>query len=75
MDDGMRWLTVTPPGFPDIEILLAEPRIPMIRADLVGHFTAILDADAMPGGVWNTDNCEMAYEEMKGKVSSMYLAW
>jgi catechol 2,3-dioxygenase-like lactoylglutathione lyase family enzyme len=67
MDNGMRWLTVTPPGSPEIEIILAEPRIPMIKADLVDHFKAILDADAMPGGVWNTENCEKAYEEMKGK--------
>jgi catechol 2,3-dioxygenase-like lactoylglutathione lyase family enzyme len=67
MENGMRWLTVTPPGFPDIEVLLSEPRVPMIRADLVPHFKAILDADAMPGGVWNTDSCEKAYQEMAGK--------
>ena len=26
MENGMRWLTVTPPGQPDVEIVLAEPR-------------------------------------------------
>jgi len=52
MDNGMRWLTVTPPGYPDIEILLAEPRAPMMQPDFASHVKAVLDADGMPGGVW-----------------------
>ncbi|MGA2613133.1 MAG: VOC family protein [Spirochaetia bacterium] len=67
MDNGMRWLTVTPPGHPDIEVLLAEPYAPMVKADIANHIKAVLEADAMPGGVWKTDNCEKAYEEMKRK--------
>ncbi len=67
MDNGMRWLTVTPPGYPDIEILLAEPRTPMMQPDFASHVKAVLDADGMPGGVWKTDDCEKAYEEMKRK--------
>ena len=67
MDNGMRWLTVTPPGQPDIEILLAEPCSPMIHADLLGHYKAILDADAMPGGVWECDDCQKTYEDLKAK--------
>ncbi|MGA2766297.1 MAG: VOC family protein [Spirochaetia bacterium] len=67
MDNGMRWLTVTPPGFPDIEVLLAEPCAPMMKPEIVDHVRAVLDADQMPGGVWKTDNCEKAYEEMKKK--------
>ncbi len=67
MDNGMRWLTVSPPGHPDIEVLLAEPCAPMMKADMASHIRAVLEADAMPGGVWNTDDCEKAYEEMKTK--------
>ncbi len=67
MDNGMRWLTVTPPGYPDIEVLLAEPCSPMMKPEVVGHVRAVLDADQMPGGVWKTDNCEKAYEEMTKK--------
>lgn len=63
----MRWLTVTPPGQPDIEIVLAEPRSPMIRDDLVGHYTAILEAEAMGAGVWECDDCQKTYQELKGK--------
>ncbi len=67
MDSGQRWLTVTPPGHPDIEVLLAEPCTPMMKEEMVKHIKAVLEADAMPGGVWRTDDCEQAYEEMKKK--------
>jgi predicted enzyme related to lactoylglutathione lyase len=67
MDNGMRWLTVSPPGHPDIEVLLTEPCSPMMKDEMVRHIRAVLEADAMPGGVWNTDDCEKAYEEMKKK--------
>jgi len=67
MDNGMRWLTVTPPGNPDIELLLAEPRSPMMTDDVARHIREVLEADAMPGGVWNTDDCRKAFAEMKAK--------
>ena len=67
MENGMRWLTVTPPGYPEIEVLLAEPHAPMMKDEMALHIKAVLDADAMPGGVWNTDDCEKAYEEMSKK--------
>jgi predicted enzyme related to lactoylglutathione lyase len=28
---------------------------------------ALLDKDAMSGGVWETDDCQKTYEEMKSK--------
>ncbi len=67
MDNGMRWLTVSPPESPEIEILLAEPCSPMMKEDMVAHIRAVLDADAMPGGVWNTTDCQKAYDEMSRK--------
>jgi catechol 2,3-dioxygenase-like lactoylglutathione lyase family enzyme len=67
MENGIRWLTVTPPGQPDIEIVLAEARSPMIHDDLIPHYQAILDADAMGAGVWECDDCQGTYEELKAK--------
>jgi catechol 2,3-dioxygenase-like lactoylglutathione lyase family enzyme len=67
IDNGMRWLTVTPPGQPDIEVVLAEPRSPMISAGLLVHYQALLDADAMGAGVWECDDCQKTYEELKAK--------
>jgi catechol 2,3-dioxygenase-like lactoylglutathione lyase family enzyme len=65
MDNGYRWLTVSPPGQRDIEIVLAEPNEPMFAADLVQHIRAPLDKDAMGGGVWEADDVQKTYEDLK----------
>jgi catechol 2,3-dioxygenase-like lactoylglutathione lyase family enzyme len=67
MDTGIRWLTVSPPGQRDIEIVLAEPNEPMFAADLVPHVRALLEKDAMGGGVWETDDVQRTYEDLKAK--------
>ena len=67
MENGMRWLTVNAPGQPDIEIILAEPKAPMIPEALVGHYKALLEAEAMGAGVWECDNCQKTYEELAAK--------
>ena len=67
MDNGFRWLTVTPPQQPGIEIVLSEPVEPMFSADLIPHVRALLDKDAMSGGVWEADDCQKTYEELKAK--------
>ena len=67
MDHGFRWLTVSPPEQADIEIVLAEPNEPMFPADLVPHVRALLDKDAMGGGVWETDDVHKTYEQLRAK--------
>ncbi len=67
MENGFRWLTVTPPNQPDVEIVLAEPKEPMFDADLVPHIRALLDKDAMGGGVLEADDCQKTYEQLKAK--------
>ena len=67
MDNGMRWLTVSPPGQPDLQVILAEPRPPMIAADLVPHYMALLEAEAMGAGVWECDDCQKSYDELSAK--------
>jgi catechol 2,3-dioxygenase-like lactoylglutathione lyase family enzyme len=67
MDNGFRWLTVSPPNQPDMEIVLSAPVEPMFSADLIPHVRALLDKDAMSGGVWEADDCQKTYEELKVK--------
>lgn len=67
MDNGFRWLTVSPPSQPDVEIVLSEPVEPMFAPELIPHVRALLDKDAMSGGVWEADNCQKTYEELKAK--------
>jgi catechol 2,3-dioxygenase-like lactoylglutathione lyase family enzyme len=67
MENGMRWLTVSPPEQPNLEILLAEPIEPMFPADLVQSVRTLLDRESLGGGVWETDDCQKTYEELKAK--------
>jgi catechol 2,3-dioxygenase-like lactoylglutathione lyase family enzyme len=67
MDNGFRWLTVAPPAQPDLEIVLAEPNEPMFDKDLVPHVRALLDKDAMGGGVWETDDCQKTYDDLRAR--------
>ena len=67
MDNGFRWLTVSPPDQPDMEIVLSAPVEPMFSADLIPHVRALLDNNAMSGGVWEADDCQKTYEELKAK--------
>ncbi len=67
MENGFRWLTVCPPGQPDVEMVLSEPVEPMFSADMIPHVRALLDKDAMGGGVWETDNCQKTYEDLKAR--------
>ena len=66
-DGGMRWLTVSPPGQPEIEILLAEPNPPMFEPELGQHVRALLEKNALGGGVWETDDCDKTYQDLKSK--------
>ena len=67
MDDGTRWLTLNPPGQPDLEIILAEAKSPMVDADLIPHLKALLERNAMGGGVWETDDCQATFNDLKAK--------
>lgn len=67
MDGGFRWLTVTPPEQPELEIVLAEPKPPMFEEAQVVQVRSLLEANAMGGGVWKTANCQKTYEELQAK--------
>jgi catechol 2,3-dioxygenase-like lactoylglutathione lyase family enzyme len=67
MENGLRWLTVSPPGQPELQIILAEPRAPMVKPELLPHIMALLAADGMGAGVWECDDCERTYRALKDK--------
>jgi hypothetical protein len=67
MDNGYRWLTICPPNQPDLEIVLQEPGEPMFSPDLISHVRALLDKDALGAGVWETDDCQKTYEDLKAR--------
>lgn len=67
MDGGFRWLTVTPPEQPDLEIVLAEPNPPMFDETGAQQVRTLLAHNAMGGGVWETTNCQKTYDTLKAK--------
>lgn len=67
MDEGFRWLTVTPPEQPDLEIVLAEPKPPMFEPPQAEAVRTLLEKDAMGGGVWQTADCQKSYEALQAQ--------
>ena len=67
MDNGFRWLTVTAPQQPDLEIVLMKPGPPMFDEDQAEAITNLLEANAMGGGVMGTGDCHETYNELTSR--------
>ena len=69
MDNGFRWLTVTPPEQPDLEISLLSPfgNGMQFDAETQAAFKVLLEKGAMGAGVMETPDCRATYEELKAK--------
>lgn len=67
MENGFRWLTVTPPEQPELEIVLAEPMPPMFTEEQAQAVRKLLQEHALGSGVWQTDDCQKSYETLSAK--------
>jgi predicted enzyme related to lactoylglutathione lyase len=65
---NFRWLTVSPPGQPDVAIvLMAIPDPPVIDAETAEQIRTLM-AKGFAGTVFlNTDDCQAAYEELRDR--------
>src|SRR5580658_648328 len=70
MENGFRWLTVTPPEQPDLQIALLAP----LSSEAMGYdedtkkaFRLLLEKGALGAGVLQTPDCRATYEELKAK--------
>jgi catechol 2,3-dioxygenase-like lactoylglutathione lyase family enzyme len=68
MDNGFRWLTVTPKGQPDLEIVLmpTEPG-PMMDQETSEALRTLIRKGKLGAGVLATADCRKTYEELKAK--------
>jgi catechol 2,3-dioxygenase-like lactoylglutathione lyase family enzyme len=68
MDGGFRWLTVSPPAQPDMEIALmkVEPG-PMWDQETVDTLSKLIQKGVLGAGVFETADCHKTYEELKAK--------
>lgn len=69
MPNGFRWLTVTPPQQPDLEIALLPPLAGGMSYDeeTRNAFKVLLEKGALGAGVFDTPDCRATYEELKDK--------
>jgi catechol 2,3-dioxygenase-like lactoylglutathione lyase family enzyme len=69
MENGFRWLTITPPNQPDLEIALLDPLSGMTKFDdeTRDAFRVLLQKGALGAGVLHTPDCRATYEELKAK--------
>ena len=68
--DTFRWLTVGPPGQPDLEIVLLVPGPPMMPPEAAEQIKALIGKGAMGSGVFATDDCRGTYESSSERASS-----
>lgn len=68
MDNGFRWLTVSPKGQPEMEIILMPTATnAMMDAPTRESIQALVAAGKLGAGVFETPDCQATYEELKAK--------
>lgn len=70
MDNGFRWLTVTPPEQPALEVALLAPLAPGAMGydqETKAAFRVLLEKGALGAGVLETPDCRATYQELKAK--------
>lgn len=64
--EGFRWLTVNPPGQPDVEIVLADCGMGHDPAT-AEQIRSLVAKGALGNGVMATDDCHKTYEELSAR--------
>ena len=69
MENGFRWLTVSPPAQPDMELVLMDAFHKGMHYDEESQqaLKVLLDKGIMGAGVLETEDCRATYEELKSK--------
>ena len=67
-ESGARWLTLSPKGQPDLELILAELTPgPMFDAETAEGIRALVENGAFGIGVFETDDIQGDYERLSGQ--------
>ena len=64
MDSGFRWLTVGAPSQPDHQLILLEPRPPMVDEATATAMKELIAKGALGPGVFRTDDCRSTYSKL-----------
>jgi len=64
MDNGFRWLTVSPKGQPDFQFILMQVDGPNMQPDAAAALKGLMEKGRLGGGVLQVDDCRATYEEL-----------
>jgi catechol 2,3-dioxygenase-like lactoylglutathione lyase family enzyme len=67
MENGFRWLTVSPKGQPNLEIILMATTNPKIDLEDSEMLRVLIGKGVLGGGVLETADCQKTYAELKAK--------
>ena len=67
MDNGMRWLTVRPPGNQTQELVLMDPLHSMLDEETAQQVRALVAKGALSPGVMATTDCKGDYDTLAGR--------
>ncbi|MGA2212323.1 MAG: VOC family protein [Bryobacteraceae bacterium] len=67
MDNGFRWLTVSPKGQPELQLILMKVDGPNIKPEVAAVLKGLVEQGRINGGVLQTDDTRATYEELKAK--------
>jgi len=64
--DGLRWLSLTPPAQPGVEIVLQVPeQYPDISPADRDSIAALVAKGLLAGVIFETDNCDATFEQLR----------
>jgi catechol 2,3-dioxygenase-like lactoylglutathione lyase family enzyme len=64
---GYRWLTVGPPGQPDLHVILSAATPPAIDGDTATDLLALVHKGAMGPGIFRTDDCRKTAKDLQDR--------
>jgi catechol 2,3-dioxygenase-like lactoylglutathione lyase family enzyme len=63
---GARWLTVSPPNQPDVEVILADCGMGHDE-QTAAELRALVAKGALGAGAWETDDCRKSFEQLSDR--------
>ena len=64
---GYRWLTVGPPGQPEVNLILSRPGPPGLDADTAEQLLALVSKGAMGPRIFRTEDCRATCRELEAR--------
>lgn len=64
---GYRWLTVGPPGQPELNLILNRPGPPAVDQETADQVLALVAKGAMGGGILRAEDCRATCRELEAR--------